>query len=260
MRQLTSDGWTIDVQRNGKITEVKKGGYGICYELGRNNFELVTPPCPSTCPDAFDNHNKALENLIRAGKDCGATALKTSYDECSDDTLIEPDMRDEIWRQLDGPALFGLAHIACVHFNIDLASIEEGMGWISALSAFYERTPGWPAEANRKIWEYYIEHSLAGYEPGRYGLPPSSTFGDYVETLSSHKVVMNGTNGTLQIAQPARPFRDCEQINIDLFLRSVWWWFRLRVRNGRLVLEVRDVPRSMPVEDSWQQIKKVIDL
>ncbi len=71
---------------------------------------------------------------------------------------------------------------------------------------------------------------------------------------------MNKLNDSLNIANPAMSFAKTKDVDIDLFLRSVWWWFRLRVRGENLVLEIRDVPRSLGVEASFWIIQKILSL
>jgi hypothetical protein len=132
------------------------------------------------------------------------------------------------------------------------------MDWIKKLTGLYERK-NWPFVHNFQIWQEYIANSTAKYEKSRYALPPK-TFEQYLKQLSELKVVMRQYNGTMQIAADPQPFSASSQVNIELFLRSVWWYFRLRVRNRKLVLEIRDIPRWLGIEKSWQIIKQTLDL
>ena len=77
--------------------------------------------------------------------------------------MIIPDKRDRVWLDLDGPALFYLGHIAAIHINIDLVSIEEGEKWINKLNLFYEEAK-WPAKENLLFWKKYIDESRVGYD------------------------------------------------------------------------------------------------
>jgi len=204
-----------------------------------------------------DNQNY-LGEISRAGEQCGAVLTDLSWDGSSSNTLIMPDKRDEIWLELDGQALYGLGHIASIHFNIDLVSVEEGMRFISRLMPLFEKQ-GWPPQSNSGVWNGYLRESRAKYQEGRYG-PPPTDFCKYCSRLASYAVVMNSINGRLEIAKPRLPFANCSNPNIDMFLRSVWWWMRLRVRGGKLVLEIRDVPRTIPTKESFDMIRNCLDI
>lgn len=247
--------WKLQQSKNGKAVCLEKDGYWLTYDLGWNNFELITPPTKIDSGGGFPSGYYDVEqNLEDAARKFNAEACLNGWDGCRSNTLIMPDKRDEIWLELDGPALFSLGHIAAIHVNIDLCSMAEGESFIKKLlSAFQAKD--WPYHRNRRIWQYYIDNSLADYEADRYG-PPPCNFTKYCEELAAKKVVMNSINGDLRIAKPASPFGGCPEVDIDMFLRSVWWWYRLRVRSGRLVLEIRDLPRSAGAEKC---LKFVID-
>lgn len=262
MKKLVEFGYSIEEEKNSLITKVKKEGIFVSYDLGWNNFEIITPPIlVSKINVLFTIHDKALKELRLAGKHSGARMLELSHDNSLSDTLIIPDKRDEIWLELDGPALYGVGHISCIHYNIDLTSIEEGMEWIKKMMAFYQqdRQVPWPAKANKHIWEEYISNSFAQYEKDRYG-PSPADFESYCNKLAGYKVVMNKVNDNLSIADPVLSFAKTKEADIDLFLRSVWWWARLRVRGGNLVLEIRDIPRSLEASKSFWIIQSVLSL
>jgi len=258
MRRLANQyGWQIMEIKNGQIVKLQKHGFRLIYELGWSNFELISPAFG--LDQDFLRKTRFILNMIsQAAQDLKARALEKSWDRFRSNTLMMPDRRDEIWLALDGPALFGLGHIASIQFNIDLASIDEAMDWIKKLTGLYERK-NWPFVHNFQIWRDYIANSTAKYEKSRYALPPK-TFEQYLKQLSELKVVMHQHNGTMQIAADPQPFSASPQVNIELFLRSVWWYFRLRVRNRKLVLEIRDIPRWLGIEKSWQIIKQTLDL
>lgn len=257
MENLTNTGYGVSEKKNGQIAKVEKNGVIIFYELGWNNFEIITPPVSLKQIDALiDINNKALEDLRLSGRFAGAKMLNSSWDGSLSNTLAIPDKRDEIWLDLDGPSLYGLGHIASIHYSIDLISIEEGMGWIKILNGYFKKT-GWPPKDNFSIWKNYINGSYAKYEKNRYGQPPDN-FEIYCKRLASYKVVMNRSGGALSIANPPLPFSKTKDIDIDLFLRSVWWWSRLRVRSGNLALEIRDIPRPLGTEASFWTIQNLL--
>jgi hypothetical protein len=245
-------GWQVTNLKNDVILRLEKDGYAIAYELGWNNFELTTP---AYClENDFSEYERMMKELYWAGEYHKTKPFVGSDYGCWDNflsnTVVIAEERDKIWLKLDGEALFGLGHIACVHFNFDLQSISEGMGWIQRLNASFLEL-GWPVQN-------YIRNSLVGYEETRYG-PPPDNFLEYCCSLAFHKVVMDTTRGELRIVDRPGPFKNHPNPDIDLFLRSVWWYPRLRVRGGRLVLEVRDIPRAISVKQSFLMLRGVLN-
>jgi len=251
-------GWEMRETKNGKVVKIEKGGFELFYELGWNNFELVTPVFHVCDDEIYSKNELLLAEINSAAQKFGAYVSNMSWDKDESNTLIIPDKRDEIWLDLDGNVLFGLGHIACIHFNIDLVSIDEGMDFISRLLPLY-CDYAWPAEANKRIWQNYLRGSKAQYQDGRYGPPPTS-FAEYCNKIASYRIVMNVIDGELKIADPQVEFSQCENLNLDMFLRSVWWWMRLRVRNGKLVLELREVSRTLPIKESFNIIRTELNI
>lgn len=259
LKNLANSGWEITQRKNGFIVQLEKDGFVILYELGCNNLELYTPPLPTNDIDVFLELEMKLATMHEAAFPADAVAVSKPWDEFRTNTLMIPDKRDEIWLELDGPVLYGLGHIASIQFNIDLCSIDEGMKWIRRLNQLYPKL-GWPYAANLEIWDEYITGSYAKYETGRYGPAPDASFSEYVNKLAQYKMVMQKPNGDLEIQNPALPFIETENINnVELFLRSVWWYTRLRVRNGKLVLEIRDIPRNCNALGCWFTIRKALE-
>ena len=71
----------------------------------------------------------------------------------------------------------------------------------------------------------------------------------YVELLAQHDVVVNGK---------LIPFAEANQ-QIDLFLRSVWWNFRLRRYNDRLCIEIRTFARRTD-DEGKRDLEAIKDL
>jgi hypothetical protein len=247
MNQLVACGWTIAESKQGMTTKLVKslpgrGDFFVFYELGWNNVEVVTPTY-SICDRAGllqDVRGDILPEVYEVSP-CGPLGDYCDFSE-NEDTLMLPDQRDQIWLKLDGDVLPVLGHIASVHINIDLCSIAEGFEFMRLTNQMY-RQMDWPPKVVADIWSRYIGESLADYEVGRYGLPPGN-FEDYISRLSGYKVFMNTLGGQLSVLSDPKPFCDTSDVDLDMFLRSVWWWNRLRVRNGQLVLEIRGIPRG----------------
>ncbi len=261
-RSLVEDfGWEATETRKGKLVELVKNDFHLIYELGRHNFEITTPAeLVSDCGQLFRAYRMIETEIFLAASSCGARPLLKGWDGFRNNTLILPDRRDEIWVELDGlKPLSLLSHTACIHFNLDLCSVEEGWEFMAKLKEKYQQL-GWPKRSNGWAWREYLKTSRANYESGRYGWPPAKSLGGYCRKLSTFRLVMNKRAGRLSVANPAMPFTQTLDPDINLFLRSVWWIFRLRVRGGRLVLEIRDVPRGIPLEEAWGIIKNTIGI
>lgn len=253
-------GWTITGIRGGTVVQIDKiimhaehnHFYTLIFELGWNNIELITPAC-CICPEEakFLELDRQLAALHSVAELYNGRAYLGSYDQWEHkDTLMMPDKRDEVWKELDGPVLCVLGHIASVHYNIDLCSIDEGMKWIRKIANLRKRH-GWPNHEVARIWTRYLAESHAGYEPDRYGTTPARNFEEYCDKLAGYKVHMghigNRDPKPQRIAMPLS-YRETHWVSEELFLRSVWWGARLRVRGDQLVLEIRDVPRGTDSE------------
>jgi hypothetical protein len=246
--------WQIKTMKGGCIAELAKREsdahsleWLLCYDLGWNLFELITPTDRVGNRTLFDETCFHLQNeLYTAAKEENAEPVIGCADESDENTLMLPDDRDQVWLELDGPALQHIGHIASVHYNIDLVNVAEGMAWMERLNSIY-RASGWPPTQVRSRWSKYLNGSQARYESTRYG-PPPTRFDDYLELLCAHKVVMQriSDDGSLTMVPAPQPLAvgRPEGFEEEMFLRSVWWWSRLRVRGRQLVLEIRGTPRQ----------------
>ncbi len=250
--------WNENTKTNRIITNIEKDGFNIIYDLGWNLFELTSPPyLLSQHKKLIQKCEEKLQELYRCASKYGAEPIFGPFDGFHNKTLIIPDKRDEIWLKLDGPVLKELGHIASVHYNLSLSSIAEGMRLIKNINTLYRKL-NIPPESVRQAWEKYIKNSWAKYEIDRYAVPPE-TFDQYCYKLSRFKVVMNIKKNKL-IREKGEAFYTLDEVDIDLFLRSVWWWTRLRKRNGKLILEIRGFPRQSDknIQDDLKLIKSFL--
>ncbi|PJA94336.1 MAG: hypothetical protein CO133_00115, partial [Candidatus Komeilibacteria bacterium CG_4_9_14_3_um_filter_37_5] len=145
-----------------------------------------------------------------------------------------PDERDAIWLELDGrTALAPLARIASVQFTISVSpnnAINILNKLSSCLDIFLQDYP------QDQVWKRYIRDSAAKYRSDRYGGPLAfSSLGDYCCSLIQHDVVQ----GSHLV-----PFAKVSHIDIPLYLRSIWWYFRLKRYGNSLCIEVRPMARK----------------
>lgn len=54
-------------------------------------------------------------------------------------------------------------------------------------------------------------------------------------------------------------FGDVLDLNVPLYLRSIWWYFRLKRYGNALCIEVRPMPRRDD-EDIKRQFQKVLEI
>lgn len=228
------DSWNATAMNGTTITEMTRvrGDDKILYELGRHNIELsFSPRSPEV---AVNEALIVLERLMIVARGCGAYPFLGPVFESDENLLLIPDERDATWLALDGVMVLNLlARTSSVQFTIDvrpedavlvLNKLGENMGMF--LSEY-------PQDA---LWKKYIAESPAGYKSDRYGGPLFfRNIENYCERLVEHDVVLNNK---------LVPHEEVMVLNIPLFIRSVWWHFRLKRYGERLCIEIRPLPRG----------------
>lgn len=243
LKRLESNGWRVVSEKNSLITSISDNvGNRISYELGRHNIELSTV---ATSPDkTLGVVNNCLSDLYGAANEVGAKPFFGPILGTNDDLLIIPDERDAIWLELDGrEALAPLTRTSSVQYTIPVAlgdaiPILNKLG--DALDQFLSDFP------QDEIWREYIIKSNAQYNSDRYGGPLKfGSIEDYCERLIEHDVVYGS-----ELVE----YNYVEDLDIPLYLRSIWWHFRLRRYGSALCVEVRPMARR---EDD--QLSKQLD-
>lgn len=241
--------WQVIVEYHGFISEITNEGYCLKYDVGWNLFELTTPAVPVLqSNNLFATLAKYIKNLYSCAEQHNAVSLKGYCDNNKSNTLIPATELEELYLELNGNSLTYLGHIAAIHYNIDLTSVQEGMSWISILETMYANQ-GWPPPESQYYWNCFLQESEANYEPQRYG-PAPQNFEEYLSCLSNFKVFLNKVNNKVFLETPPPTFKNCFEVDLNWFVTFVWWWTRLRVRNNKLVLEIRAVPRGNDSEIS----------
>lgn len=230
--RLTKNGWSVDCRKGNLITTlVDTFGNKIFYDLGRHNIEIATTA--STKEDIIGVVTKCLQQLYEAAQQFGAEPYFAPILNGSEDLLVIPDERDAIWLELDGRnALAPLARTSSVQFTISV-SPQEAVNILNKLgeqiTVFLQ---DYPQDA---VWKKYIAESSAKYIPNRYGGPLRfESITDYCQALTRHDVVC----GTRLVQ-----YQNISDLNIPLFLRSIWWHFRLKRYGNALCVEVRPMAR-----------------
>jgi len=229
------NGWEVTKRKGNLVTEVSDGANKLCYELGRQNIEIATTPDISGSV-AISGAQRLVNSLEFSAcpplcSDCLWNKGPIVYTD--EDLLIIPDERDTIWLELDGrPALELLARTSAVQFTISvpLSSAVECLNKLGEkIGSFIKDYP------QEEYWRRYIKESKANYHAMRYGGPLFfKNIEEYCTQLAKHGVVI----GTKLI-----PLDQVTDLDIPLYLRSIWWYFRLRRYGNTLCIEVRPLPR-----------------
>lgn len=248
-RALCANGWRVVTQKGNLVTEVQKGGHRILYELGRHNLELSVAPSALVSELVEPSWQEPLQELYRAARSENVFPMHAPVLETDENLLVIPDERDATWLKLDGAeALKELARCSSVQFSIDV-TLAEAIPTLNRLGqALGTFLTDYPQET---LWRRYIAISKAGYRADRYGGPVIfRDLEDYCARLAEQPIV---TPEGL-VSQDAS-----ETYDINLFLRSVWWYFRLRRSPSRLYIEVRPISRRLDT-DIPHTLRQVVEI
>jgi len=232
--------WQVTQRKGNLVTQISNNlGDKFCYELGRQNIEL------STAPDSGSRAVDKAEALVKALSHPGTNNYYPYREQMyivqnpgpivqtDEELLLIPDERDAVWLKLDGrSALELLARTSSVQFTISVPPKDA----IECLNRLGEKIGSflkdYPQEEN---WRRYIKESKANYHALRYGGPLFfDSIEDYCKKLIKHDVVV-GPN--------LIPYNKVPDLDIPLYLRSIWWYFRLRRYGNTLCIEIRPLPR-----------------
>ncbi|MEK7512225.1 MAG: hypothetical protein AAB575_04395 [Patescibacteria group bacterium] len=248
LAHLVKNGWQIDCRKGKLITAlVDQDGNKIFYELGRHNMEVSTIASTPNC--VLDVVRKCLAQLYEAARVVDAVPYFAPILHGHEDLLVIPDERDANWLKLDGRnALAPLARTSSVQFTISVAPQEA----VRILNKFGERIDlfltDFPQDA---VWKKYIADSSAKYLSNRYGGPLLfESLEAYCQALTCHDVV----RGAKLV-----PFENVSDLDIPLYLRSIWWHFRLKRYGNALCIEVRPMARRSD-EQFKLQLEKVLKI
>lgn len=233
LRHLVDEsGWSIEQTKGILVTTVVDAlGNRICYELGRHNLELATVPAEPN--RVLKTVEACMRQLYISARAAGAFPYFAPILPGDDDLLIIPDERDATWLELDGrDALAPLARISSVQFTVSVA-VDDAINVLNTLGSYINNfLADFPQDT---IWHRYIAESAAGYLPDRYGGPLMfDDLADYCRLLTRHAVVCGAR---------LVPYNQVKSVNIPLYLRSIWWHFRLKRYQDSLCVEVRPLAR-----------------
>ncbi len=247
LKILVERGWQPSAYRGKYLTAITdQYGNRVLYELGRQNLELAARP--ATAGTVVREAKHLLDELYSAAGQYGLEPNFKPRIESEEDLLLIADERDAAWLELDGrQALALLAGISAEQFTVEVP-FDRAILCLNRLGKvawrFLEYYP------QDRIWRQYIQQSHAGYRCDRYGGPLQFTgLRAYCQALALHDVVQDGK---------LVPFYQAKEIDLPLFIRSVWWYFRLKRYGNRLCIEVRPLARRSD-ERLEQQLQLVLE-
>ncbi len=254
---LMEDGSPIPEEVTRDILRAAEGQpstFSYKLELGRQKIEcsFVAQPNIHTL---FHQMERGLNWLYKVAANYGAQPFFEPVVNWDGNLLYVQEERDEIWVQLDGRrALEHLCRCSSVQFTIDV-NPEDAIQMINNLWCYQLPIPEY--RPNHEKWLSYLADTQANYRVDRYGGPPGFyDIDDYVRQLMMHDVVMHkGRSVQLKVDQVS-------DLNIDLFLRSIWWHYRLRRYENRLVVEIRPLPRQRDedISEQWRLVASATGL
>ncbi len=229
-------GWRVDQRTPSGVTIALQDEEGnrCLYDGGHANIEMVTIPGDPSAVLRTTHH--LLAQLYRAGEEAEAFPYRAPIFEDSTDTLVDLTPRDRSWIALDGREAFErMGRIACFQLTVAV-SIQKAIPIINRLhentDLFLQRFP------QDRLWRDYLQQSRAGYRQDRFGGPSRfDSLGHYCHELAQHQMID-------VMGQRLVPFAEVDDPDFPLFLRSVWWYFRLKKYTSekygnQLCIEVR---------------------
>ena len=248
--QLLDADWETDAGKGERITTLMCDDAVLSFELGRQNIELATIASRSNVTNRVALNR--LNQLYAAMETAHVWPRFAPVLETDEDLLVIPDERDATWLKLDGRRpLNYLARCSSVQYTFSVKP-DEAIVIINRLQA--ERQQLLAYYPQNMWWHRYIAESNAPYRADRYGGPTEfRDIDDYCDQLAKHDVIEGDT---------LVPFAEATFSGADdfsLFLRSIWWHFRLKRYGDTLCVEVRPLPRGRD-EGLAGQLQKVLSI
>jgi hypothetical protein len=175
--------------------------------------------------------------------------------DTAESLLLAVEPRDQLWVELDGArALEHLCRCSSIQFTVDV-NPADAIGIINELWA--RKLHELDYASNNRRWQEYIKDARIGYRLDRYGGPNHfDDLADYARNLAVQPVLMH-EGQPVNLAPEETP-----NLEVELFLRSVWWNYRLRRYRETLALEMRPFARRSDgnTRQIWNLIAPVFGL
>lgn len=231
-----------------QCTEGRPAGCDHKLEVSRAKFELVVAPQrrdDTLLTLACDG----LQWLYRVAARWGLRPRFSPEFESPERLLLVTNERNAQWLDIDGPlAVEELCRCSSVQFTIDVHPADA----ISCVNALWRtQLHTFDYAPNTRRWNAFIASSLAAHSRDRFGGPPGfADLSEYVARLNDQPVLIHRGQRTRLRASELR------DLDVDQYLKSVWWHYRLRRFGETLALEVRPTARRGD-EDLAAQLARV---
>ncbi len=220
-------------------------------ELGRQKIEIAIPPQLSSA-ELFEQANEGLEWLYGRARSFGAFPKLEPDFNFEGNLLWVQEERDALWVNLDGQdALEELTRCSSIQFTMDVNPRDA----ISIINTLISADCRIDYQTNDRRWLNYISRSVANYSPDRYRGPQGfESMGNYVDELAKQDILMY-KGEPVRLSPEQTP-----DLDVNLFLRSVWWDYRLRRYGNNLTIEMRPFGRCRDEQMSevWNQVAQTI--
>lgn len=230
---------------------VHQDGTVIKLEQGYHCLEVVSPPLPHHL--LIDQVHTKLQLLYRMLDKYGLEPVFKPLYESEENLLAPEDPRSALWLELDGVESGNLAaRTASVQFTKQV-TVESAIPILNQLNAargaFLHDYP------QAELWHEHMATSFAGYRHDRFGGPGYfCSLQHYCSLLAEHSVI---------VGQRLVPFAEADLSTteaLELFVKSVWWFFRLKRYGDALCIEVRPLPRRHDAQliHQLQQVRRIM--
>lgn len=224
-------------------------GDHVVFEIGVANIEVVTRALAPKA--AIATAQGVLDQLGEIARKDGRCRPYYGPIVTPRKSVIAPmTKREHNFLKLHGEDLENMmACTACVQFTIEVTPDNA----IKIINRLRSRTPEFLATYPQdELWKRYLHESNVGYRADRYGNPTEvNSIDEYCRQLARHDVVTE--HGLV-------PHNEAGDINLTLFVKSVWWHFRLRRYGNQLCLEIRPISRGTDGEiaNSWNFVEEIV--
>lgn len=244
---VTETGFYAGEKRIASIMDTH--GNKIVFEIGVSNLEVVTQVAkPNLTIETACEILQQLEQAAAIDGTCRPHLGPIVYPKKS--VLAPMSEREKNFLNLDGHDVTNMmACTACVQFTIQVTPKNA----VRILERLHAKLPDFLARYPQEtIWRRYVRESKAGYLESRYGGPTGfDSIADYCGRLAEHRVLTE--TGLL-------PWDELSALDVAMFVKSVWWYFRLKRYGNQLCLEIRPLKRGTDDEiaSQWSFVENIV--
>ena len=250
-KQLERLGWTLRYEDGWIHSAQFDDGSVFLLEQGYHCIELASSV---TNADSLIWSTKMhLGYLYQALEACELMAMQQPVIEWEGNLLAPEDTRSAMWLELDGVESGNIPpRTASVQFTFAVRP-ELSIVRLNQLNA--RRGDFLRDYLQDALWHEHMATSHAGYRHDRYGGP--GYFCDlehYIQSLADHDAI--DCNALIPYAEADLSTNE----QAHYFIKSIWWYFRLKRYGDVLCIEVRPLPRRSDdcLDDQLALVQKIV--